>query len=212
MFGRKKVHFFPQQSPYNVYGDNASSYYPNNHNVRQQPIPQLNGNQQWSGYQNVNPYQMPSMNQSNNYLGYMNGMPNSLQPFSGNYPSYPSFMGNFNGFQGEGNVESFSQNANKKKSNTQTIYQNPLQQIEESYSGPSNNPAFLGNNIPYMNPYPKQSAFPRPPSGMQSILNSFKTQDGNLDFNKMVDTAGQMMNAFTQVSSMVKGIGGIFKV
>jgi len=210
MFGRKRVHFFPQQSPYHVYGDYTCSYYPNQHNVRQQPIPQLNGNQQWSGYQNVNPYQMATMNQSS-YLGYINGMPNSLQNFPSHYPSYPAYMGNFNGINGEGSVEANSQNLNKKKSHTQSIYQNPLQQVEESYSG-TNQSAFVGNNFPYMNPYPKQSAFPRPPSGMQSILNSFKTQEGNLDFNKMMDTAGQMMNAFTQVSSMVKGIGGIFKV
>jgi len=43
-------------------------------------------------------------------------------------------------------------------------------------------------------------------------MNSFKTQDGTFDVNKMVDTAGQMMNAVTQVSSMVKGLGGMFKV
>jgi len=62
-----------------------------------------------------------------------------------------------------------------------------------------------------MNPYPKQSFIPKQPSGVQSIMNSFKAQDGSLDLNKMVDTAGQMMSAVTQVSSMVKGIGGIFK-
>jgi len=29
--------------------------------------------------------------------------------------------------------------------------------------------------------------------------------------NKMVDTAGQMVNAVSQVSSVVKGFGGMFK-
>jgi len=43
-------------------------------------------------------------------------------------------------------------------------------------------------------------------------MNSFKGQDGSLDINKMVDTAGTMMNAVSQVSSMVKGLGGIIKV
>jgi hypothetical protein len=42
-------------------------------------------------------------------------------------------------------------------------------------------------------------------------MNSFKSQDGTVDVNKMVNTAGQMVNAVTQVSSIVKGIGGIFK-
>ncbi|AEH53575.1 conserved hypothetical protein [Heyndrickxia coagulans 2-6] len=41
-------------------------------------------------------------------------------------------------------------------------------------------------------------------------MNSFKSQDGSIDFNKMVNTAGQMINAINQVSSMVKGLGGLF--
>ena len=68
------------------------------------------------------------------------------------------------------------------------------------------------NGYPVMNPYPKQNAMPKQPGGMQSFINSFKSQDGSVDFNKMVNTAGQMMNAVTQVSSLVKGLGGIFKV
>ncbi|WP_430755266.1 YppG family protein [Niallia circulans] len=43
-------------------------------------------------------------------------------------------------------------------------------------------------------------------------MNSFKSQDGSLDFNKMMDTAGMMMNAMNQVTGLVKGVGGIFKV
>ena len=62
-----------------------------------------------------------------------------------------------------------------------------------------------------MNPYPKQSFLPKQPSGVQSIMNSFKSQDGSLDLNKMMDTAGSMVNAVSQVSSMVKGLGGIIK-
>jgi hypothetical protein len=62
-----------------------------------------------------------------------------------------------------------------------------------------------------MNPYPKQNAIPKNPGGMQSFMNSFKSQDGSVDFNKMMNTAGQMMNAVSQVSSLVKGFGGIFK-
>jgi len=63
-----------------------------------------------------------------------------------------------------------------------------------------------------MNPYPKHNIIPKQNGGMQSLMNSFKSQDGSIDFNKMMNTAGQMMNAVTQVSSLVKGLGGIFKV
>jgi hypothetical protein len=53
---------------------------------------------------------------------------------------------------------------------------------------------------------------PKQPGGMNSLMNSFKSQDGSVDFNKMMNTAGQMMNAVTQVTSLVKGLGGMFKV
>lgn len=90
----------------------------------------------------------------------------------------------------------------------EAVFQNPLQQPEMSFI--PQQPYGMGQS--YMNPYPKQSTIPRPPSGVKSIMNSFKTQEGNFDVNKMVNTAGQMMNAVSQVSSMVKGLGGIFKV
>jgi hypothetical protein len=62
------------------------------------------------------------------------------------------------------------------------------------------------------NPYPKMNTVPRPNGGLGTIMNSFKGQDGNIDINKMMNTAGQMMNAVSQVSAMVKGLGGMFKV
>lgn len=89
----------------------------------------------------------------------------------------------------------------------QFLFQNPLQPKEEMVPKP-----FMPlNGYPIMNPYPKQSFIPKQPSGMQSLMNSFKSQDGSVDFNKMMNTAGQMVNAVTQVSSLVKGFGGIFK-
>ncbi|TCN23086.1 YppG family protein [Mesobacillus foraminis] len=93
---------------------------------------------------------------------------------------------------------------------SQSLFGNPLQQGEPPYGyGPVSQPAVTYQN---MNPYPHQAFLPKQPSGFQSVMNSFKSQDGNLDINKMIDTAGQMMNAVSQVSSMVKGLGGILKV
>lgn len=97
----------------------------------------------------------------------------------------------------------------KKHKLSEAVLQNPLQQPEIPYQ---NQFAYGPYNQPFSHPYPKQSTIPRPPSGMKSIMNSFKTQDGTFDVNKMVDTAGQMVNAVSQVSSMVKGLGGMFKV
>jgi hypothetical protein len=64
----------------------------------------------------------------------------------------------------------------------------------------------------FINPYPKLNIMPKQPGGMHSLINSFKSQDGSVDFNKMMNTAGQMMNAVTQVTSLVKGLGGMFKI
>lgn len=92
---------------------------------------------------------------------------------------------------------------------SQTVFQNPLDPEGNQHLPAMQNPYFSNS---YMNPYPKQSFIPNKPSGVQSIMNSFKTQDGSLDFNKMMNTAGQMMGAVNQVSSLVKGLGGIIKV
>ncbi|WP_251554129.1 YppG family protein [Neobacillus muris] len=99
------------------------------------------------------------------------------------------------------------QNQPYQQKDSQFLFQNPLQPKEETFAQ-SYSPM---GGYPIMNPYPKQSFIPKQPSGMQSIMNSFKSQDGSIDFNKMINTAGQMVNAVSQVSSLVKGFGGIFK-
>ncbi|RIW33175.1 hypothetical protein D3H55_12040 [Bacillus salacetis] len=89
-------------------------------------------------------------------------------------------------------------------------FQNPLQPDETNhYQQQGGYNDYQGMT----NPYPKGNFMAKPQSsGMGSIMNSFKSQDGSLDFNKMMNTAGQMMSAVNQVSSMVKGLGGMFKL
>jgi hypothetical protein len=65
---------------------------------------------------------------------------------------------------------------------------------------------------PFMNPYPTQNQNNKPQSSqVQSFMNQFKGQDGNVDMKKMMDTAGQMMNTVNQLNNMVKGIAATFK-
>jgi hypothetical protein len=90
---------------------------------------------------------------------------------------------------------------------SQYLFQNPLQPQEEMFPYQNQQPPMNG----FINPYPKQNLMPKQPGGMHSLINSFKSQDGSVDFNKMVNTAGQMMNAVNQVTSLVKGLGGVFK-
>ncbi|MFD2445816.1 YppG family protein [Bacillus sp. CGMCC 1.16607] len=93
------------------------------------------------------------------------------------------------------------------KSNVQSIFHNPLEP-----KNPYTSQMQMNQNQMNYNPYPKPNMIPRPNGGFGTIMNSFKGQDGNLDLNKMMNTAGQMVNAVSQVSSMVKGLGGFFKV
>ena len=118
-----------------------------------------------------------------------------VQPFAQNYQPVPMSQ----------NMSMPNQYYSQKDS--QFLFQNPLQPKDEMMP----KPYMPMNGYPMMNPYPKQSFIPKQPSGMQSLMNSFKSQDGSVDFNKMMNTAGQMVNAVTQVSSLVKGFGGIFK-
>lgn len=95
-----------------------------------------------------------------------------------------------------------------QQKNSQFLFQNPLHPQEEMIQ----NHYIPMNGYPVMNPYPKPGMMQKQSAGMQSFMNSFKSQDGSVDFNKMMNTAGQMMNAVNQVSALVKGLGGMFKV
>ncbi len=86
-------------------------------------------------------------------------------------------------------------------------FQNPLYSKDEDFY-PSQQ-----MNTAITNPYPKQSFMQKNQgSNFSSVLNQFKTQEGSIDFNKMIDTAGMMLNSMNQVSNLVKGVGSIFKV
>ncbi|WP_257148370.1 YppG family protein [Bacillus sp. AFS073361] len=141
----------------------------------------------WTLYQQQNPQNPP--NPPNPY--YQQAYPPYMQNYQPGHVPQSSF-----------NNQSFSQG------DSQFLFQNPLQPQEKMVQKPQYMPM---NGYPAMNPYPKQSAIPKQAGGVQSFMNSFKSQDGSVDINKMVNTAGQMMNAVSQVSSLVKGFGGIFK-
>lgn len=125
--------------------------------------------------------------------------PNTYQSYYGNVPQANGNFGNYE-------PAYFHPQNNYPKSHE--VLQNPLHYYEDSYSAA----AVKNQQQNYMNPYPKQSFIPQKQGGMKSFMNSFKSQDGSLDFNKMMDTAGMMMNAMNQVTGLVKGVGGIFKV
>jgi len=73
-------------------------------------------------------------------------------------------------------------------------------------AGVSNNQSFP---IMYPTPYPKYNTQNKT---QPSIMSQFKTADGNYDINKVMNTAGQMVGAMNQLTSVVKGISGVFKI
>jgi hypothetical protein len=158
----------------------------------------------WNGYGSNNRSQAYSPYQHPGYHPYMAGggpVPHQNMPLA---PYGPQAMG-MNAWQGGGHPYAGTQNV------SQMLFDNPLQ--------PAQNTSPYGGFLPQgqqqyanLHPYPQQAFLPKQPSGFQTVMNSFKNQEGTLDVNKMLDTAGQMMNAVTQVSSMVKGLGGILKV
>lgn len=132
-------------------------------------------------YPNVYGGKMPT-NPQMNQMGHP--FPPGYQPY--HYPMWPP---------------------NQPGTNTQGLFKNPLQPATNK-----NIPASGQMYQPYvpMHPYPLPP-MPKQTSGLHSFLNSFKGQDGNIDFNKMADTAGNMFNAFSQVSSVVKNFSSMFK-
>ncbi|SNX68186.1 YppG-like protein [Bacillus oleivorans] len=169
----------------------------------------------------------PYINQPGYYPGHTQAPINSQY---GNYP-YPYMYNssaipiqtiqpavqpnNLNGYQGAWpNPNSYSQQQSyanpsyQQQLSPNQLLQNPLQPHQHNINSLFQTQS---STNPFMNPYPKQQMLLKQKPG-GSILNSFKSQDGSIDLNKMINTAGQMMHAVQQVSTMVKGLGSMFKV
>ncbi|WP_303983541.1 YppG family protein [Niallia circulans] len=152
-------------------------------------------------------YTHPVSFDNRQYHPYLNqGQWNGAGMNGQNFYNIPPMQPNYQNSQ-----SSYYHPQNAYKNNTQDIFQNPLHYMENSEQNQYTT-NYMNQNQGFMNPYPKQSFIPKKQGNMKSIMNSFKSQDGSLDFNKMMDTAGMMMNAMNQVTGLVKGVGGIFKV
>ncbi len=85
-----------------------------------------------------------------------------------------------------------------------TIFEDPL--YSDSESIPSWLPEYPYPNMP-MNPF----AINLKPESTNLLLQSFKGKDGQIDFNKMFSTAGQLMGIVNQVTGLVKGLAQLGK-
>jgi hypothetical protein len=75
-----------------------------------------------------------------------------------------------------------------------------------------------------MNPYQPPSAFmqnqllglpneePPRPNSQKGLVEYFLGKDGNVDIDKMISTAGQLMGTLNQFTGLVKGVSSLFKI
>lgn len=158
--------------------------------VQQQQMNPFEGNHAYQPYYHNQLYQQPSQN------------PYLMEQYPGSVPVNGGMVDN-QSFYGIPQQEMLNQYP-KQQVNP---FQNPLYSQDEDFH-PSQQA-----NIAITNPYPKQSFMQKNQgNNLSSVLNQFKTQEGSIDFNKMIDTAGMMLNSMNQVSNLVKGVGSIFKV
>lgn len=87
----------------------------------------------------------------------------------------------------------------------------PPFQPPEAINQPQMQPSGMMPMQQPMNPYPLPRPQKQQSSQFKSVLSQFKKTNGQFDFNKMFDTAGQMMSTMNQVGSLAKGFTSIFK-
>lgn len=100
-----------------------------------------------------------------------------------------------------------------------SAYQYPYMQQENPFQVQQQPLAFYPPNRPQSQPlggmgptypYPTQKQAKAKKSVQPNIMSQFKASDGNYDINKMLNTAGTMVNTMNQITGMVKQVGGFF--
>lgn len=66
-------------------------------------------------------------------------------------------------------------------------------------------------NSPHVYPNPPQVPPAGNAFGENPIVQAFKTENGSFDFQKIINTANQLLGTLQQTSSLLKGIGQFFK-
>lgn len=133
------------------------------------------------------PYYSP-----NDFMGYpeqefYNQMPPSPQPFqSYSYEPYQAAPYHSEPYQAQHN-------------------QSPFQQLMKP-TQPTNWPDFVPQGQPNQSFYPPPNQQPRP-----NFMSQFQGSDGQLDFNKMLSTVGQLANTVQQVTPVIQQVGSLMK-
>lgn len=209
LLNKKKTHRnnwnnAPYHTPQPIYQN--FPFNPSNVDYRQANLDERN----YSNYRDE--LQLPSEIDYQNNLTVQTREP-VAQPFYGNPLAVDS---NFYGGAYNGQTQnSFYPNGNQPYANPYQSYQ-PGWQNQGYYPNGSPQQGIQPNPF-QANPFVQQPLLPntmqnKQNSGFNNVLNQFKSQNGSVDINKMMNTAGQVVSAVNQFSGIIKGIGGIFKV
>jgi hypothetical protein len=124
------------------------------------------------------------------------------------YTYYPYY--NYNGWYRYPTTPPYDQNSYQQIYNTQG----------NVWSYENFNPSMYGYQNPYMNSY-NYTGYTETGNGnpasfnvgamSKGVMNYFQNEDGQLDFDKMMSTTGQVMKTVKEVSPIVKGIGTFVK-
>jgi hypothetical protein len=178
-----------QKGIYNVQGRYPPVQQP--YPLNQQPYPYQTGFEQMpihpSFIQNNQPF-----NQNNQPFN-QNNPPNN-QPFNQNNPP---------------NNQPFNQNNPPFMNSNGGI--SPVNQYGPYYSPMTANQSFGPNTPPNASSASKNYGSPFQKAPSNYLLQSFKSENGSMDYQKMMNTAGQFMGTMSQIQSMFKGIGSVFK-
>ncbi|MDF2606432.1 MAG: spore coat protein [Bacillales bacterium] len=196
--GRKRSNpYFQQYNPNNQFM-NVSEHFNNEYQQYQQGNPQNNQNQYF-----VDP-KVSSMHQyfyQNQHLSN-NNLATNYEYHNQNNQQYNPIN---NGYQYQGMQQQVDHN-----------YPNNNQQQQQQIQWNNNywpNPNIINrppSNMYPQNLYPKNSGQKTKANSSSGFLTHFKSSDGSLDINKMMNTAGTMVNTVNQISSMVKSFGAFF--
>ncbi|MFN2745637.1 MULTISPECIES: YppG family protein [Bacillus] len=129
-------------------------------------------------------------------------------PFSGQQPYYPVHPQLDTNQYLQQYQEPFQYSAPVQRP---PAYEQPYVDPYSSYQQPVHQQIQPFHITPYPNPYPSPRPNLHQPSQFQGFLSQFKKKNGQLDFSKMMDTAGLMMNTVNQMGTLAKSFMGFFK-
>jgi hypothetical protein len=204
--GRRRSNpYFQQYTPINSYLNKGEYLETNYVQPNQNEIVANDQIHQYSN--NYQTYFMPNNNQAQYFMNANTNNQAQYNMPNNNYQQQQYFLNQYS----KGNNQMWNQqyNVNDQVALVENNQQ-PQSQWNQNYWPNQNLINRPPQNINPQNIYPKYNQKKAKGSTQSGFLTHFKSSDGSLDINKMMNTAGTMVNTVNQISSMVKSFGSLF--